>query len=142
MFNDNSIDFMKKTIFIAFIALINAFNMTAEDKWWMEDYLPLVREGVKWVNEKVIINHGDTTSYYYIYEFNGKDSVGSNPMSQHLDNALYYYTGNSLDIDQDSLIAGLSDSYVGDCLVTFFRNHAYDAVKAEGRNMLELPMFS
>ena len=133
---------MKKTIFIAFIALINAFNMTAEDKWWMEDYLPLVREGVKWVNEKVIINHGDTTSYYYIYEFNGKDSVGSNPMSQHLDNALYYYTGNSLDIDQDSLIAGLSDSYVGDCLVTFFRNHAYDAVKAEGRNMLELPMFA
>ena len=27
------------------------------------DYLPLIREGVTWVNEKVIVNHGDTTQY-------------------------------------------------------------------------------
>ena len=77
-----------------------------------------------------------------IREFNGKDSVGSNDMSAHLDNALYYYTGNSLDTEQDSLIAGLSDGYPYLYEVSFFRNHAYDAVKTEGRNMIELPMYT
>ena len=38
-----------------------------------DGYLSIVREGVKWVNEKVIVNHGDTTRYYYNYEFSGKD---------------------------------------------------------------------
>ena len=123
------------------LALLGMTQLSAQE-YDLIDYLPLVREGVKWVNEKVIISHGDTTSYYYIYEFNGKDSVGSNDMSGHLDNALYYYTGNSLDTEQDSLIAGISDSYPYPCEVSFFRNHAYDAVKAEGRNMLELPMYS
>ena len=131
---------MKKTIFLSILALLGMTQAVAQ--WDGSDYLPIVREGVKWVNEKVIINHGDTTSYYYTYEFNGKDSVGSNDMSAHLDNALYYYTGNSLDTEQDSLIAGLSDGYPYLYEVSFFRNHAYDAVKTEGRNMIELPMYT
>ena len=131
---------MKKTILITILALLGITQAAAQ--WDGSDYLPIVREGVKWVNEKVIINHGDTTSYYYTYEFNGKDSVGSNDMSAHLDNALYYYTGNSLDTEQDSLIAGLSDGYPYLYEVSFFRNHAYDAVKTEGRNMIELPMYT
>ena len=131
---------MKKTLLISVLALLGMTQAVAQ--WDGSDYLPIVREGVKWVNEKVIINHGDTTSYYYTYEFNGKDSVGSNDMSAHLDNALYYYTGNSLDTEQDSLIAGLSDGYPYLYEVSFFRNHAYDAVKTEGRNMIELPMYT
>ena len=131
---------MKKTLLISILALLGMTQAVAQ--WDGSDYLPIVREGVKWVNEKVIINHGDTTSYYYTYEFNGKDSVGSNDMSAHLDNALYYYTGNSLDTEQDSLIAGLSDGYPYLYEVSFFRNHAYDAVKTEGRNMIELPMYT
>ena len=131
---------MKKTLLISILALLGMTQAAAQ--WDGSDYLPIVREGVKWVNEKVIINHGDTTSYYYTYEFNGKDSVGSNDMSAHLDNALYYYTGNSLDTEQDSLIAGLSDGYPYLYEVSFFRNHAYDAVKTEGRNMIELPMYT
>ena len=131
---------MKKTLLISILALLGMTQAVAQ--WDSSDYLPIVREGVKWVNEKVIINHGDTTSYYYTYEFNGKDSVGSNDMSAHLDNALYYYTGNSLDTEQDSLIAGLSDGYPYLYEVSFFRNHAYDAVKTEGRNMIELPMYT
>ncbi len=131
---------MKKTLLLSILALLGMTQAVAQ--WDGSDYLPIVREGVKWVNEKVIINHGDTTSYYYTYEFNGKDSVGSNDMSAHLDNALYYYTGNSLDTEQDSLIAGLSDGYPYLYEVSFFRNHAYDAVKTEGRNMIELPMYT
>ena len=126
---------MKKTILFTILALLGITQAAAQ--WDGSDYLPIVREGVKWVNEKVIINHGDTTSYYYTYEFNGKDSVGSNDMSAHLDNALYY-----LDTEQDSLIAGLSDGYPYLYEVSFFRNHAYDAVKTKGRNMIELPMYT
>ena len=131
---------MKKRLLFIILAVLGMTQAAAQ--WDGSDYLPIVREGVKWVNEKVIINHGDTTSYYYTYEFNGKDSVGSNDMSAHLDNALYYYTGNSLDTEQDSLIAGLSDGYPYLYEVSFFRNHAYDAVKTEGRNMIELPMYT
>ena len=35
------------------------------------DYLPFVREGVKWINERVEVNNGDTTCYYYTYELKG-----------------------------------------------------------------------
>ena len=50
------------------------------------DYLPLIREGVTWVNEKVIVNHGDTTQYYYNYEFSGK-AAGNDISSRYPDAA-------------------------------------------------------
>ena len=53
---------MKKTLLISILALLGMTQAVAQ--WDSSDYLPIVREGVKWVNEKVIINHGDTTSYY------------------------------------------------------------------------------
>ena len=40
-----------------------------------DDYMPLISEGVKWVNERVTVNHGDTTCYYYTYEFKGNHPV-------------------------------------------------------------------
>ena len=133
---------VKLLLLLSVFGLSQALGQGYPWGWSEEDYLEIAREGVKWVNEKVIINHGDTTSYYYIYEFSGKDSVGSNPMSEHLDNALYYYTREKLDTEQDSLIAGLSDHYTHPFEVSFYRNHAYDAVKADGRNMLEFPMYT
>ena len=44
-----------------------------------EDYnreLPIPRQGVQWVNERVSVDNGDTTIYYYKYEFRGYDSQG------------------------------------------------------------------
>ena len=129
---------MKKTLLISILALLGMTQAVAQDS----NYLPIAREGVKWVNEKVVINHGDTTYFYYTYEFCGKDFTGSNDMGCQIDNACYYYTGKSLDIERDSLIAGLSDNYPNFNEVSFFRNHAYDAVLAHGRNMIKLPMYS
>ena len=72
---------MKKTILITILALLGQSQGIAQlmgpDDWWewdYSDYMPIVQEGVKWVNEKVIINHGDTTSYYYTYEIQGDDT--------------------------------------------------------------------
>ena len=112
---------MKKTLLISILALLGMTQAVAQ--WDGSDYLPIVREGVKWVNEKVIINHGDTTSYYYIYEFSGYDSICTN-MAGEINHACYYYTGNELDADRDSLIAGLRDNGQ----VTFVRNNAYYAL--------------
>ena len=124
---------MKKTLLLTLFALLGLSQAAAQS----DDYLPIVREGVKWVNEKVIINQGDTTSYYYCYEFSGMDSTAHNMVGD-INHACYYYTSNELDIDSDSLIAGLRDNG----LVTCFRNNAYEKVYSEGRALFRLLMYT
>ena len=116
---------MKKTLLIVVLALLGMTQSVAQ----RENYLPIVREGVQWVNEKVIVNNGDTTRYYYRYEFSGYDST------MVINKALYYYTGNFLDVERDSLIAGLREGYYGD-YVTCFRNNALYKNWKDGRKML------
>ena len=88
------------------------------------EYLPIVREGVQWVNEKVIVNHGDTTRYYYKYEICGEDTTWRNLSSTgEVYKACYYYTGETLDIENDSLIAGLQNKGRN---TNSGRNEAYD----------------
>ena len=73
--------------------------------------LPIVREGVQWVNEKVIVNNGDTTSYYYKYEICGEDTIllDYEDIVYKIYKACYYYTGETLDVEQDSLIASIDN---------------------------------
>ena len=112
---------MKKTILLSILALLGITQAAAQE----DTYLPLVREGVKWVNEKVIINHGDTTTYYYTYEFHGWDSTMTN-LSGQINHACYYYTDNELDEECDSLIAGMRNGgYYGYTEATCFRNNPY-----------------
>ena len=93
-------------------------------------YLPVIRDGVKWINEKVIISNGDTTRYYYAYEFNGnapfKDGNGD------VFKALYY-TDYPASAVSDSLIAGI---FEWDGFVASHRNYALDKAMNEGRNMM------
>ena len=78
---------------------------------YVEDsYMPLIREGVKWVNEKVTVHDGDTTSHYYTYEFKGNHPVkGANSLTY---KALYSYDGrgHKLDVENDSLVAGMREN--------------------------------
>lgn len=126
---------MKKTLLIMILAVLGVTQAMAQEN----DYLPIVREGVKWVNEKVIVNQGDTTSYYYIYEFSGEDLDGDmlNILGEP-NKACYYYTGNHLDVEKDSLIAGLT-SY--DVEVECTRNNAYDKMMNEDRVMFPLSSY-
>ena len=100
---------MKKTFLIVVLALLGVTQAMAQS----EDYLPIVREGVQWVNEKVIVNNGDTTRYYYKYEFSGNDSIWLK-----VNHALYYYTGDNLDVERDSLIAGLREGLYGNDFIS------------------------
>ena len=76
-------------------------NLTATAPWPDYDYLPLLREGVQWVNQKVTIDHGDTTYTYYTYEFNGKANWFHNYL------ICYQFTGKSLDESDDATVAAL-----------------------------------
>lgn len=120
---------MKKTFLIVMLALLGVTQAMAQSG----DYLPIVREGVQWVNEKVIVNNGDTTRYYYKYEFSGNDSIWFK-----VNHALYYYTGDNLDAERDSLIAGLREGLYlyGNDFVTCLRNDALTKNAWDGREML------
>lgn len=127
---------MKKTLLIFALALLAVSQMAAQD-----GYLSIDREGVKWVNEKVTVHHGDTTCYYYNYKLSGLDTDSLYiSMTGIVSKACYYYTGKSLNVDTDSLIAGLRDDNTG--VVTFYRNHAYEKMKEEGRLSFRFDFFT
>ena len=129
---------MKKTIIFALLALLGMAQAVAQADDEINCLL-LVREGVKWVNEKVIIDHGDTTSYYYTYEFSGYD-LEEPDCNGIFYNACYYYTGESLDVERDSLIASLRnyslENHKDFYYVYSYRNHAYDKILNEQRPLL------
>ncbi|MBQ3363987.1 MAG: leucine-rich repeat protein [Muribaculaceae bacterium] len=102
---------------------------------YVEDgYLPLISEGVKWVNERVTVNHGDTTCYYYTYEFKGNHPVTGIWGLQR--KALYRYEGlnHQLDTEQDSIVSGLREN---GAKVSYFNNVPLDDVISQGRDMID-----
>ena len=102
---------------------------------YVEDrYMPLIREGVKWVNERVAINDGDTTFYYYTYEFKGNHPVkGHNGLTY---KALYLYDGYSyeLDVESDSLVAGMRED---ESCIAYECNAPLNASIDQERNMID-----
>ena len=98
-------------------------------------YMPLIREGVKWVYERVTVNNGDTTCSYYTYEFKGNHPLKDNNGFTY--KALYRYEGinHELDVENDSLVAGLRENNSN---IYFFRNEPWNQVVSQGRNMINL----
>ena len=103
---------------------------------YVEDrYMPLIREGVKWVNERVTVNHGDTTCCYYTYEFKGNHPE---TFSYGLTcKALYRYDGvdHILDVDKDSIVAAMRE---GDAAVLCYLNEPYSNICNQDRNLINL----
>ena len=98
----------------------------------LEEILPIAREGVQWVNERVVISKGDTTRYYYNYEFKGATNSQSHPIC-------YSYTGNTLDSSTAKVAAvfqidGNMNNVVRDYYI--YNNEAYETVLEEDRNMI------
>ena len=120
---------MKKTLLLTLLALLGMTQAMAQEA----GYLPIAREGVKWVNEKVIVDHGDTTCYYYNYQIYGNDSTWSDMKD------CYYFTSDELDVNNDSLIATLSSNQT----ITFFRtNEALSKARGEERLLLVIGNFN
>ena len=104
---------------------------------YVEDrYLPLIREGVKWVNEKVTVHNGDTTCQYYTYEFKGNHPVKDNNNRTY--KALYRYDGthHDFDVENDSPVAGLREN---EAIVVYENNEPLNACISQERNMISFP---
>ena len=124
---------MKKTIIMLF-ALLGIFQAVAQNY----DKIPYLTEGVKFVNERVIVNNGDTTSMYYTYEIAAITDVTYDETDQPSYEDVYcckYYTSSPAADGNDNIISRISRKYAvgGDFIV--FDNEAYWKIEAEGRNM-------
>jgi hypothetical protein len=96
-----------------------------------EDEFPeLVREGIQWVNERVVIEHGDTTRSYYTYEIDGW-----NDWAYRL---CHYYEGESFDSENDSVIAALMPCYGG---VNVMYNNAITNLRKNSPERLMMKWF-
>ncbi len=96
------------------------------------DLMPMAREGVKWVNERVVIENGDTTRSYYTYEFSGTNSRGY-PIC-------YSYTGESLDPSQAQEVALFQGEYDHASFSNYFYNNLpYNRIIEQGRDMIRFP---
>ena len=103
------------------------------------EYVPLVREGVKWINERVEVNNGDTTCYYYTYELKGHYSYpawdGDGPSGSDEAKACHYYLGSKIDDDNDSIIASLGPD--GIFRTSCYYNYALEKISDENRNLIK-----
>jgi len=99
-----------------------------------DKYMPLIREGVQWVNERVVVNNGDTTRYYYTYEFKGNHPKKGDHNCTY--KALYRYDGwqHELDVESDSLVAGLREDWRD---VQYFYNEPLNSIISQGRDLIE-----
>ena len=106
---------------------------------FVEDrYLPLIREGIKWVNEKVVVNNGDTTCTYYTYEFKGNHpNVGEYGFQR---KALYRYDSHhQLDVEHDSIVASMREN---ENVVSYDCNEPLTDVIRQGRDMIDFQRLS
>ena len=108
----------------------------------LESTMPIMQEGVKWVNERVVVSNGDTTRTRYTYEFKGSLQSGGNNFA-----LCYRYEGEELD-ENATFVAYLQEYFApnitGDrirCnrLVETFENEPLNRTVAEGRNMIRQP---
>ena len=85
---------------------------------YVEDrYLPVIREGVKWVNVHVVINDGDTTKNYYTYEFKG--NYPETDSYNRVFKAVYSKNcdANGAGYGEERLVAGLREDEA--CILSF-----------------------
>ena len=99
-----------------------------------EPIFPIPREGVQWVNEHVVIDHGKATSSYYTYEFKGTN-FRDYPIC-------YRYQGDSLDMETArsaalfNMMNGYSESNGSNRTYYISDNPAYEKVLEDGRNLM------
>ena len=96
--------------------------------------VPIVRDGMKWVNERVVISKGDTTRSYYTYELSGYD-ISDAEHSAHGAMYCHYYTGSAINPAQDSIICSMWD-YASFYTTYASNNHAMARVVDEQRNLM------
>ena len=100
------------------------FKQRAED----DEMLPIAREGVTWVNEKIIVQNGDTTCSYYKYRFFDEDKTD-------VIIECYCVTGDSQGGTQHSNLVAVFNAFSSN-LGEAYSNQELAAVRNSGRDLL------
>lgn len=100
--------------------------------------MPMAREGMQWVFERVITTNGKSTSQYYSYELCGKDPRGdilSEDFDHNYAGAKYcrYYDGVKAAGSEADIVCSLRE---GSSSVMAIDNTIMDKVEAQGRNQI------
>ena len=91
------------------------------------EYLPITRSGVKWVNEHVTISNGDTTRYYYTYEFKPIEN-------NRYDYNCFFSTQEETNPVTDSIVSLAREmGYEFECI----RNKKLESLIQNGDNMID-----
>ena len=109
---------------VIYVAEMNHYKPESDNE------LPIPRQGVQWVNERVTVEEGDTTCYYYKYEFKGYDSQGYG--------RCYSYTGETLNTSTAINAAQYQcwDYSVNTSNGMIRNNYPFSKVKSENRDMV------
>ena len=103
----------------------------------LDGRMPMAREGMQWVFERVTIDHGETSSQYYTYELRGMDPRGI-PSSENYDRNFRksilcrYYEGVKPEGDGE-IVCSLKQGALDEMA---FDNTVLDKVAGEGRNLM------
>ena len=134
---------MKKTIILGILFLSGMLHVWAQNN----EYIPFLTEGVKFVNEKVVVDHGDTTSIYYAYEIEAvKDTFHLYPIyapndTLFQDNYNIKYTLMTNRDSNDSIICKICGEYTIYGGFWVFDNLAYRQLEEEGRCLTHSTMY-
>ena len=94
-----------------------------------QSYLPIARQDVTWVNERVSVQGGDTTCYYYTYEFMPRENHNS-------DFYCHYSSKSELNPCTDSIVAlGYDTWYISTFTTT--QNKMLEDVLERGDNLID-----
>ena len=124
---------MKKAFFLA-LFLLGSILLWAQES----GQILYFTEGVQFVNERVIVNNGDTTSYYYTYEIAARvDSFIIDDDNVEYEDAYCckYYTSSVSYEGNDSIICRISPIYAAGGSFWVYDNEAYRKIRTEGRNL-------
>ena len=103
--------------------------------------MPMAREGMQWVFERVTLDHGEATSQYYTYELRGMDPRGF-PSSENYDPTFRksilcrYYEGTKPNGSDGEIVVSLREMISSFEEPWFIDNTVMDKVAAEGRNLI------
>ena len=126
---------MKKAFFLA-LFLLGFISLWAQES----GQILYFTEGVQFVNERVIVNNGDTTSYYYTYEIAARvDSFINDDDNVEYEDAYCckYYTSSVSYEGNDSIICRISPKYTVGGSFWVYDNEAYKKIRTEGRNLTQ-----
>ena len=107
----------------------------------LDGRMPMVREGMQWVFEKITVDNGKTTSQYYTYVIDGEDPRGVPSSEEYIPRYkkakfCRYYDGTTPEGHGGEIVSSLRETQYNGPSVAAIDNTVMDKVARDGRNLM------